>query len=337
MIQKYAFINAKVKARRSLRLSGEFLQTLERSRSLQEAMQLFRDSPYSSLTDIYNETGDLRLVEKELLQLEINLFQKIRPFLPEDVESFSLALFLKYEIDSLKFALRLWFAQSVRGQSISSQIGYFLPVSISHRIDFSALINASDEEEIISLLAATPYAGRAGQALRKSRIDNSLFLVEWSLDSLYYDQVLKQLPVLGREDRREALQVVEHLTDKQNLLTLLLFRSSSIFPEDNPGRFYLPGGSKLDKPGFLRALGMNEAELRDLLHGMFPRLSFRSVNQELPLLFQDMEEDLNLLSRRLAAGNPFSIGVILSWYLSGQDELRNIKRILNDKYYEGGL
>ncbi|OQY34517.1 MAG: hypothetical protein B6241_04410 [Spirochaetaceae bacterium 4572_59] len=336
MIHKYAFINAKVKARRSLRLDEDFFQVLQRSRSLQEAVQLFRDTPYQSLCTIYNESGDIRLVEKELLVLEIDLYGKIKSFLPGDVAHFSESFFLKYEIDSLKVALRLWYVQCIREMSISAQLGYFLPVSIAHIIDFKAVINASSEKQLLSLLKHTPYYDVLEEGLLSCRQNQSLFHSEWALDSFFYRQVLAHLALLERKDRTSATLVLQQMIDRQNLLTLLLFRSSKAFPSSMDKCYYLEGGEKLNDELFLRAYSMNVVDFRELLHKLFPRLSFKSLNQTLPLLFQDMEKDLNHLSSRLAAGNPFSLGVILSWYLSGQDELRKIKRLLNDKYYEEG-
>ncbi len=335
MIQKYAFINAKVKARSSLRLSDDFFHTLERTRSLPEAVQLFRETPYRELTTVYNDTGDLRLLEKVLLQQEIDLYLGIRRFLPEEAAAFSESLFLKYETNSLKFALRLWFAQSVRGLNISSQMGYFLPVAIRYTINYPGVINASDPEQVLDLLSSTPYEAVLKPYLYQCRQEQTLFFSEWALDSYYYIQVLKGLSHLDRLDRKEALKVVRHLLDRQNLLTILLFRTSSVFPGEDRTRYYLEGGEKMDRSLFLKSLDMNDAEFRDVLHKLFPSLSFRELNQAFPLLFKAMEKDLNSLSRKLAAGNPFTIGIILSWYLKGQEELAGIRRILNDKYYEG--
>ena len=335
MIQKYAFINAKVKARSSLRLSDNFFLSLGRTRSLPEAVQLFRDTPYGKLTAVYNDTGDLRLLEKELLQQEIDLYLDIRRFLPEEAAAFSESYFLKYETNSLKLALRLWFAQSVRGLNISSQMGYFLPVSIRYRINYPGVINASDPEQVLDQLSSTPYETVLKPYLYHSRQNQTLFYCEWALDSYYYLQVLKGLSHLDRVDKKEALKVVRHLSDRQNLLTILLFRTSSVFPDEDRSRFFLEGGEKMDRALFLRFFNMNDADFRDALHKLFPSLSFRELNQAFPLLFKAMEKDLDSLSRKLAAGNPFTIGIILSWYLKGQEELTGIRRILNDKYYEG--
>ena len=336
MIRKYAFINAKVKARRSLRLGEEFYQALRRSRSLQESMQLFQGTSYQMLTRIYNDTGDLSLVEKELLEMETRLYLDLKPFLPRDVLLFSQSLFLRYEIDSLKFALRLWFAQCVSGKGISPLIGYFLPVSIAWAPDYTALINAPSEDTVLEILDKTPYRERVAPFLMKSRGENSLFHTEWALDSFYYFQLVENLTVLKGKDRLRAEEVVTSLVDRQNLLTMLLFRSSGFLPDKEFDRYFLPGGKRLVEEFFLRSPELNDGEIRDALHKVFPGISFGALNSSLPLLFEKMESDLETLSRRLAAGDPFTIGIILAWYLSGQKEIRTVIRILNAKFYEGG-
>jgi len=334
MIRKYAFINAKVKARRSRRLSEEFFRTAARTRSLPEAIQLFRDTPYPSLTTVYNETGDIRLVEKDLLSREIALYTDLIRFLPPDVRLFSESLFLRYEIDSLKFALRLWYAQCVRAKNITRMFGYFLPVSIRHDPDYRALINAPDEERVLEIIRNTPYGDLIREGLLRCRADKTLYPVEWALDRYYFRQLVESLSVLTRRDRSPAAGIISRLTDRQNLLTLLLFRRSSAFPDSTAGGSFLEGGETITRTFFEESLKMEDAVFREALHRLFPHLSFGVLNKALPQLFSEMEENIREISRKLAGGDPFSIGIILSWYLSGQDEFRKITRLLNEKFYE---
>ena len=108
-LQKYAFINAKLRARISNILSDEILGQMIKARSLLEAVKVLHDTPFQIVEDVYNQTGDLKLAELELYRKEISLYHELERYVKGDILDFVKALTRKYEIENLKAALRLWF------------------------------------------------------------------------------------------------------------------------------------------------------------------------------------------------------------------------------------
>jgi vacuolar-type H+-ATPase subunit C/Vma6 len=70
-LSKYAFINAKLRARISKILPEEIFTQLARAPSLEAALALLRETPFARLEEIYSGTGDLKQAELELLKNEI--------------------------------------------------------------------------------------------------------------------------------------------------------------------------------------------------------------------------------------------------------------------------
>jgi len=77
-LAKYAFINAKLRARISNILPDETFQQLEKAVSIDAALTMLRGTPFENLEGIYSATGGLRQAELELLKSEINLYRDLR-------------------------------------------------------------------------------------------------------------------------------------------------------------------------------------------------------------------------------------------------------------------
>ena len=101
-VAAYSFINAKLRARISKILPEDTFQALARTQSLPEALALLRDTAFSFLEDIYNRTGDIKLAEFDLFNLEVLLYADINRHLSGAAAELSSTLSLRFEIDNLK-------------------------------------------------------------------------------------------------------------------------------------------------------------------------------------------------------------------------------------------
>jgi vacuolar-type H+-ATPase subunit C/Vma6 len=76
-LKRYAFINAKLRARISTLLPQDFIDQMIRAKSLTESIQLLKDTPYREAESVYGRTGDLKMAELELFKQELALFTEI--------------------------------------------------------------------------------------------------------------------------------------------------------------------------------------------------------------------------------------------------------------------
>ena len=75
-ISKYAFINAKLRARISQILPDEIFTQLVKASTIDAALAVLRDTPFAKLEEIYSNTGDIKLAELDLLKHEIEIVQR---------------------------------------------------------------------------------------------------------------------------------------------------------------------------------------------------------------------------------------------------------------------
>ena len=77
-LSKYAFINAKLRARISKILPPEALGELARASSLESMLAMLRDTCFSELETTYSSTGDLKQAELKLIEYEIDLYRELK-------------------------------------------------------------------------------------------------------------------------------------------------------------------------------------------------------------------------------------------------------------------
>ena len=65
-LKKYAFINAKLRARISNILSDEVVDQMIKAGSLPESIRVLHNTPFQIIEEVYIRTGDLKLAELEL-------------------------------------------------------------------------------------------------------------------------------------------------------------------------------------------------------------------------------------------------------------------------------
>ena len=123
-LSKYAFINAKLRTRISMILTDEFMDRPARAHTLLEAIEQFRGTDYQQIETVYDRTGDLKMVEYELFKREIAIHVEMEKYTEGEVLDFVSALTTRYEIETLKQILRLWFDKVVRNRDITEAYIY---------------------------------------------------------------------------------------------------------------------------------------------------------------------------------------------------------------------
>ncbi|WP_321992392.1 V-type ATPase subunit [Marispirochaeta aestuarii] len=337
-LDRYAFINAKLKTRLSLVLPDEFFIRLSRTATPNEAVQLLKETPFAPLERIYAETGDLKLVELELFSMELHFYREIQKMVDGELLVFVNALLLRPEIENLKEALRLWLDRTVRRRDISSPLGYMYQGTIYHGMDINQIVSSADVEALRDALEGTPYASLVSANAEEIISSRSLFSLETDLDRFYYSRVRESSAGLGPEDRAVVERILGMEIDLENLERIVRFRSFYGFEAARIRRCLISGGYRIDPEAALSSLGTQDS--RDLppeaLRG-YPELSSFSssgdASSRLLLLEEYLRQVLFKEVSRLLGGDPFSVGIILAYFSIRRREVRRLSTILNAKYY----
>ncbi len=339
-LKTYGYVNAKIRARLSGLLSGEDFEGLIKAASADEAVLLLKSGVYSVELSRYAATGDVRAVEFALRIHEITLLSDITEDLPGEAGRFTTVLLLRYEVETLKNALRLWFERSVRGRDVSGGSSYLYRARIVHEIDYDKLVDARDIQELQQLLDGTPYPAVLKKELPAVESAGHLFPVETALDRFYFSRLHAQALELPAKDREIALRIIGVEIDLLNIDRIVRFVSFYRPAERSDWNLFLPGG-QIPEATLKAAYSRQEAAeaLTVLLSGTYGGYRGLAEGQKSnPYAMLHMVEEIlrRILYdevKRLLWGYPFTIGTVMAYLFLKRKEIRSIVRILNAKQY----
>ncbi len=340
-VNKYGYINAKLRAQLSKRVGEEQFQHMISAGSIAEALQVLEGTEYGSAFGVYHETGDMKMVERELVRDEIEALAKLRSAVDEEIIGIIDAFLERYEIETLKDALRYWFDRSVRKRGVEDKVLYMLRGPIVHDIDFSAVVYAGDVNDVSEQLAGTPYQNIMQEHLPAALETGSLFEAECGLENLYFQRLTKKIDKLTGKDREIAEHIIGIQVDMENITRLS--RYARFFKERGGGDtgMFIPGGKNVGLEE-LRAASAAKSP-RDFVQTTItqyynaPRL-FEGAGKErddsfFVLLLSVLQDIFITEVTKLLRGYPFTIGIVLAYCFIKQHEMRKIMSVLNAKYY----
>ncbi len=340
-LSKYALINAKLRARISQILPDEVFSQLAKAPSVDAALALLRETPFAGLETIYNETGDLKLAELELLKREIELYKGVRRYLHDSPRKVVDALLTQFEIENLRNAIRVYFDRKIRHRPVDTSIHYILHEPIIHPIPIDVILNAESFDEIAGVCTGTPYAQIIRKYSATVESEESLFRMEMGFDFYYFGNLIDAVNNLERLDRETALRLIGVEIDLRNISRVIRFKSFYDLPLEAVMTTIIPGGFNLNK-GIIDELyqAQNVASvLQGFVEGKYPGLTALLSAQtagstaRLVLIQRILDEIRRHEVQRILGGYPFTIGIILAYFVLKSEELKKIRMVLNAKLY----
>jgi len=340
-LSKYSLINAKLRARISNIVPDEVFRQLAAAPFLEDALALLRETPFAGLEETYSSTGDLRMAELDLLKAEIQLYENIKQYLHNGSLELVDALLSQFEIDNLKNAIRIFFDRKIRNRPGGSSVHYILYDRIIHDIPMDIVVNAETFDEIAGVCEGTPYSQIIRKYSRTVESEASLFRMEIALDHFYYSNLLVAIDKLGRRDRNIALRLTGVEIDLQNINWIIRFKNFYDLPLEAVLATIVPGGFNLDRTVIAELYNAQNvtSALQVFVRGRYPGLSAfvsskaSDATSRLLLIQQMLNEIMKHEVQRILVGYPFTIGIILAYFILKRSELRKIRIILNTKQY----
>lgn len=336
----YGFINAKLRARISTMLSRDWMLHMAASHSLSEAVALLVGTRYESASTVYQKTGDLKLVEVEISRLEREDILGIRSVLTGPAADLAGAVLMRYEVEALKNALRVWFSRVIAGHPIEDVIPYLDRETAGDAFPVDSVVNAPDPDGLLLSLRGTAYEKIAGEQLPAVSEQKSLFPLELALDRWYFTELRTAINALDSEDARVARRFLGVQVDLLNLHWIVHTREFYKLPEARAMESLLPGGAVFNDrviSTVYQADSPVEA-ISAVLSGRYGGADVFSgesdETRKLTLLSAVLQEVLIHEVHRVMGGYPFSIGIVLAYIFLRQNEARMITTVLNARYYE---
>ena len=340
VVQKYGFINAKLRARISKILPEALSSEMARAKSLTEAVELLRGTDFAVVESVYGRTGDIKSAEMELARKEARLYLELEALTKDEVQGIVFALAERFEIENLKHALRLWFDARIRGRKID--VGYLIRDRVHRDLPLDRIVNATGLEEAAEALGGTPYGELVGQCTAEVAQSRSLFPVEIALDHYFYRQLLARVEGLVTRDREIARRMIGAEIDLANINWLIRFKGFYKLAPEQALACAIPAGIHLSPQAVAEAYASDNPStvLTELVRRRYPGLSGLLAPKEheesyprLVMIERILAEILMLEVRHLLAGYPFTIGIVLAYFVLKAAEIRRIMTILNAKFY----
>jgi V/A-type H+-transporting ATPase subunit C len=328
-ITKYAYANAKIRAMLSRLLDPLFLDSLMEARDFAACVDLLKKTQYAAIFEkVDRNDPDIRRLEDELTAFDEAVFRKVSSPLFSPEKEFVMLLLESHEIEALKVALRLWFNKP---QGIDP--ADFLPSrKILNDIDYAKIAQGQNIEEIIFLLAETPYFRALARGREKFKAKNSLFYLEASLDVDYYERVFSAVSRFSPSDQRLAKRILGIEIDIENIGWLVRLRKYYNLGLGDMLDWVIPGGSRINKDTVREcysADGLGKI-LESCALGPYAKikdLTEQNIFFLESLLYQFLLREV----KRALAGFPFSIGTVMGYLILKRRETKNLISILNGK------
>jgi len=348
-VSRYGFINAKLRARIGAMHSSDMMDRMIKAPSLVEAISLLKGTGYEALSDVYDKTGDLQMVELELFSEEIRVHREVIRYLDKNTSAFVSILLERVEVENVKNALRLWYSAGVLQHQISYRSGYIYKEKIVHNINYTKVVNSLSYKDMLSAFASTPYFEVLARFSEERIAQDGLFEVELALDHLWYDRLFASCSSLSRTDREVAEKIYNVDVDLKNVLYLIRYGFYHQIPGDRMSKVFVPysriyallksriasGSVSFDEakkiikkvyPSFGELFG--ELESKGELTNSHTELAYGTLKLENYLGERRKKEFVSILS-----GDPFTIGTLLAYIFLYKNECHMIRGILSAKYY----
>jgi V/A-type H+-transporting ATPase subunit C len=340
-IQKFAFINARLRARISLMMDGDFLASIADCRDLSDYFQKIQQAGYSSVEQVYRDTGDVQAAEAAFWREEINSIEEIKKGAEPGTLQFLDAFLVRYEVDYLKTLLRLWFEREIRKHPHKAFLFEGkLPGCIRFG-DPGSLVAAGDLASMATAMKGLPYAEILLSKQQEVRDSESLFPLEIALDRYYYDQLFAVVEILPQMDKVIVRKLLGAEVDLQNLSWLLRFRGLYEKQQGELASELIPHGSSLTAKTLSLSTGDQSMKefISQIIKTKYSELSLMmnvattDERSRLVMLERILDEILLIEVRRAMSANPFNIGIIMAYIMMKRAEVRKVRTVLNGLVY----
>jgi len=171
--------------------------------------------------------------------------------------------------------------------------------------------------------------------------DGSLFRLEVALDHFFYKNLISQVEKLSKTDRKEALRLIGVEIDLQNINWIMRFKNFYSLPLEQVLELIIPSGFNLGTQFVQDTYSVQNVTgiLRGVIKSSYPGLSTLLTAQvsdstsRFLLIERVLEQIMRQEIRRILIGYPFTIGIILSYFILKRNEIKQVRTVLNAKQY----
>lgn len=330
----FGYCHARIRGMKSRLLDVEFFERLLALREVAEITSALDETAYSG--DIHHgllSKPGAGGVEEGLRFNLATTFERILSFVDGEAKQLIQLLLERWDVQNVKTILR---GKHV-GASPGEIIGSLVPAGAMPEATLVALAKEPDIKAAIDLMAT--WGIRHSRPLTRNFstyvTSNSLAEMEVALDKNYYAGALSELK---KNSYNVSLvrDMIRRQIDFSNVVTLL--RLANEVTHEQAGKFFIEGGSEIDRPFFDELAGVRRIEdivdamsktsyHEQLLQGMEV---FKSINS-FAAVERALEEQAIRKCVGLFRGDPLSLAPVIAYLWAKINEVINIRIVLRAK------
>ncbi|MBC7114137.1 MAG: V/A-type H+/Na+-transporting ATPase subunit [Archaeoglobi archaeon] len=322
-IKDYAYITARVRARRRKLLRREDYQKLLKM-SLEEIARFLGETEYrEEIEELSDKYSGVELVERALT---LNLSRTYRNLM--EISSGEPNLLIREY-------LRRWDIWNLRSLLRGKRTGadpeeiksLFVVAGELDESFLSALAELKSIDEVIEALSRTRY-----YEILKRHEEMHWRELEDELEKRYYEELVGILEEERTEDRKLLLRIIRREIDIKNLMTLLRLKKDGVEPRDIEHHLIM-AGEELTEMELKRLLNMSYEEiLRTVGDFSYGRILGESAERSsLTTIEAKLEKHLGEFAHKLSYHYPLSILPVIGYIISKRHEVRNLQLIARGK------
>lgn len=328
-VQKYSFINAKVRGMKSRLLDSSKYRQLLETTQLDAFLKVLLETDYApelleldSKEPIITELTDA--LDRSLL-LTFDVILKF--FRPKDESALIHRLITKIDIENLKIIMR----GKKRGISPLQISDSLSPTNGFSELNYDDLLNSRDMEHLVSTLGRTPYTNPLTNALPLFEEEGRTAILERVLDETYYNELWNLLDNLSGTDKKIMKIYLGTFFDIMNIMTILRYRIFYDIEPDELQKMVIPMRYMLNKTEASRLCRATKEDFSELVEETYYGKRAGEIKN-----LTDLEIGLYRMMRAaavrlLSKGAPFHIGTIVGYLTLKEMEVTNLKSIAEGK------
>jgi vacuolar-type H+-ATPase subunit C/Vma6 len=335
MPNKYAYLNAKIRALISGMLSAGDYEKILQAETFEESTRLLTTIVTGGelIEALTKPQVELFEVDQALTKIFVKTFKMICEFSPRQSRPFLETYFKKVDFDCLKTVIRSIHNKTPKEEALR----FIIATSEKTRNEFTKLLETQSVAQLIEEVQIRILKEALVNALPLYESTRSTVPLESTVDKVLYKLLWDQIRKLGSADRISAKELVGTRIDLNNILVALRSRELNLsvsalellmIPVSYRLRFSLDEITKTRNVG-------------ELLN-IFGATAYKEITQQARELYErepDITQIESLVDRYVAhqsfkqfAGYSFHIGIAVAYLNLKFYELRNIKASVIGKY-----
>ncbi|MCB1194910.1 V-type ATPase subunit [bacterium] len=309
-------------------LTPEQWEALYSCRDLESLMSKLRSTRYAEwVTDVsvehFGEVVDTRVVEYSVT--EIKRIAQLLPRIPSDIVWLMTD---EYDIEHIKRGLRAW----------KHKVMFTLPTphSVSGRYDIDWDIfntTTSTLNDIIAMLAQTPFAGALKTADEVYRKTAAVFYLETALERDYFKRLWDAVSLLKGSDYKSVARLFGLQIDFFNIKNLIRCKLYFDVPADYLPYIFYPHSASFSMQNLEKAY--ETTKTGDLLNtlgssplaGMFKILRDTDLQGSAELMEHVLYANIYREVRLVLRGYPFTLAVPLAYCMLNRWEMAHLQAL----------